>query len=120
MWSLEDQIASYAAYHQDARNKATHFVGVPLITLAILVPLSWLSFEVARLNVSGAMLLAAAVLAYYFVLDVPLALAMLLVFGLLIWMAEHIASLVETPGLLWFVVHLVIGWILHSIVHPLE
>ena len=48
MWYLEDQIASYAACHQDARNKAMHFVGVPLITLAILVPLSGVQMEIYR------------------------------------------------------------------------
>ena len=41
MKALEDQMSFYAAYHQDGRNKATHFVGVPLIMLAILVPLTW-------------------------------------------------------------------------------
>jgi uncharacterized membrane protein YGL010W len=40
MKTLEEQMSFYAAYHQDARNKATHFIGVPLIMLAILVPLS--------------------------------------------------------------------------------
>jgi uncharacterized membrane protein YGL010W len=73
--SLENQMAFYAAYHQDVRNKATHFVGVPLIMLAILVPLSWLRLDAGVLTVTGAILLAAVVLAYYFILDVPLALA---------------------------------------------
>lgn len=29
MRSLEDQLAAYAAYHRDARNIATHFIGIP-------------------------------------------------------------------------------------------
>jgi uncharacterized membrane protein YGL010W len=120
MLNLEDQIALYAAYHQDARNKATHFVGVPLIMLAILVPLSWLGFEVAGFAVTGAMLLAAAVLAYYFILDVPLALAMLVVFGLLIWLAEHIAALGAAQGWIWFAVLFVGGWILQLVGHVFE
>ena len=91
--NLEEQMAVYAAYHRDARNKATHFLGVPLIMLAILVPLSLLDFRIAGFTLTAAMLLAAAVLAYYFVLDVPLALAMLLVIGILIWVAESIAGL---------------------------
>jgi uncharacterized membrane protein YGL010W len=84
---LEAQMAVYAAYHQDARNKATHFVGVPLIMLAILIPLSWPRVEAGPITVTAAMLLAAAVVAYYFVLDVPLAIAMLVVIGLLLWAA---------------------------------
>ena len=120
MLNLEEQIASYAAYHQDARNKATHFVGVPLITLAILVPLSWIHVEISEFRVTAAMLLAAAVLAYYFVLDVPLALAMLVVFGLLIWLAEHIAALGATQGWIWFAVLFVGGWILQLVGHVFE
>ena len=27
MKPIEEQMATYAAYHQDARNKATHFIG---------------------------------------------------------------------------------------------
>jgi uncharacterized membrane protein YGL010W len=120
MKTLEEQMSFYAAYHQDARNKATHFIGVPLIMLAILVPLTWLRVDLAGFGVSAAMLLAAAVLAYYFVLDVPLALAMLLVIGLLIWLAEAIASLGAARGWAWFGVLFVGGWILQLVGHAFE
>ena len=75
MKTLEDQMSFYAAYHQDARNKATHFVGVPMIIVSLLIPLAWLRVELAGFPVTGAMLFVAVVLAYYFFLDVPLALA---------------------------------------------
>ena len=120
MKSLEQQMSFYAAYHQDARNKATHFVGVPLIMLAILVPLSWLRIEVAGVDLTGAMLLAAAVLAYYFILDVPLALAMLVVIAALIWLAENIAGLGQAPGWAWFGALFVGGWILQLVGHAFE
>ena len=42
MKSLEEQMSTYAAYHQDARNKATHFIGVPVIVLSLFIPLAWL------------------------------------------------------------------------------
>jgi uncharacterized membrane protein YGL010W len=38
MRSLSDHLSNYAAYHQDGRNIATHFVGIPAIVLAV-----WLS-----------------------------------------------------------------------------
>ena len=47
MKSLEDQMSFYAAYHQDARNKATHFIGVPAIMLSLFIPLAWLRVESA-------------------------------------------------------------------------
>jgi uncharacterized membrane protein YGL010W len=118
--TLEEEMATYAAYHQDARNKATHFVGVPLIMLALLVPLSWPSFEFFGLKVTAAMLLAAAVLAYYFVLDVALAVAMLAVLGALIWLAELIAAGGTARAWTWFGVLFVGGWILQLVGHVLE
>jgi uncharacterized membrane protein YGL010W len=66
------------------------------------------------------MLLAAAVLAYYFVLDVPLALAMLAVLVLLLWLAELIAGLGEGPGWMWFGVLFVGGWALQLLGHGFE
>src|SRR4051794_11620512 len=90
--TLEERMAIYAAYHQDPRNQATHFIGVPLIMLALLVPLSLVRVEVLGLGVTAAMLLAAALLTYYFVLDVALAVAMLVALGALIWLAELIAA----------------------------
>ena len=34
MKTLTDHLTQYAAYHQDSRNVATHFVGIPMIVLA--------------------------------------------------------------------------------------
>ena len=113
-------MASYAAYHRDPRNRATHFVGVPLIMLAILVPLSWPAVEVGGFTVTAAMLLAAAVLAYYFVLDAGLALAMLALIALLLWIAELIAAQGASRAWTWFGVLFVGGWALQLIGHAFE
>jgi uncharacterized membrane protein YGL010W len=118
--TLEEQMAFYASYHQDARNKAMHFVGVPLIMLALLIPLSFMRIEILGFGVTPAMLLAAAVLAYYFVLDVALALAMLLVLGVLIWLAELIAARGAAQGWTWFGVLFVGGWTLQLVGHMFE
>ena len=32
------QLASYASVHRDWRNKATHFVGIPIIVFSLLSP----------------------------------------------------------------------------------
>jgi uncharacterized membrane protein YGL010W len=88
--TLEEQMAFYAAYHQDTRNKATHFVGVPLIMLAILVPLSWMRMDIAGFEVTAAMLLAAAVLAYYFVLDSWTWFGVLFVGGWILQLVGHV------------------------------
>jgi uncharacterized membrane protein YGL010W len=118
--TLEEEMATYAAYHQDARNKATHFVGVPLIMLALLVPLSWPNIDIFGFKITAAMLLAAAVLAYYFVLDLALAVAMLAVLGALIWLAELIAAGGAARGWSWFGALFVGGWILQLVGHAFE
>jgi uncharacterized membrane protein YGL010W len=118
---LEDGMGFYAAYHQDARDKATHFVGVPLIMLAILVPLSWVPIvQVWGFDLTAAMVLSVAVLGYYFVLDVPLALAMALVIAVLIALAEVIAGLGTAAGWTGFAALFIGGWILQLVGHAFE
>src|SRR5881392_2217411 len=102
MKSLEDQMGIYAAYHQDARNKATHFIGVPIIIVSLFIPLAWLRVELGGFPITAAMLFAAVVLLYYFVLDVPLALAMLAVNAVLLWLGHWIAAQGAVVGWTWF------------------
>ena len=118
--TLEQEMAIYAAYHRDPRNKATHFVGVPLIMLAILIPPSLLRAELMGFGITAAMLLAVAVLVYYFVLDVALALAMLVVLGALIWLAELIAGGGAARAWTWFGILFVGGWVLQLVGHVFE
>jgi uncharacterized membrane protein YGL010W len=120
MKTLEDQMSFYAAYHQDGRNKATHFIGVPAIMLSLFIPLAWLRVEVGGVALTAAMLFAAAVLVYYFLLDVPLALAMLAFTGLLVWVAERIAAQGTAFGWTWFGILFVGGWILQLVGHAFE
>jgi len=112
----------YAAYHQDGRNKATHFIGVPAIMLSLFIPLSWIRFEIGlgNITISAAMVFAAVVLAYYFVLDVPLALAMFVVTSALVWGGQQIAALGAVQGWIWFVLLFVGGWILQLVGHVFE
>src|SRR3954464_12436443 len=118
--TLEEEMATYAAYHRDPRNKATHFVGVPLIMLAILVPLSIHRFELMGFSVTPAVLLATALLAYYFVLDFALAVAMLAVLGALIWLAELMGGGGGARDWTGFGVLFVGGWALQLVGHVFE
>jgi uncharacterized membrane protein YGL010W len=120
MKTVEEQMSFYAAYHQDARNKATHFIGVPAIMLSLFIPLAWLRFDVAGVPVTAAMLFAAVVLVYYFMLDVPLALAMLVITGAMVWIGHQIAALGAVQGWIWFAVLFVGGWIFQLVGHVYE
>jgi len=120
MKPLEEQMSFYAAYHQDARNRATHFVGVPTIMLALFIPLAWLRIEVAGFQLTAAMLFAAAVLVYYVLLDAPLGIAMLGVTAVLVYLGQTLANLGAVPGWSWFAVLFVGGWILQLVGHVFE
>ena len=112
MKTLEDQMSFYAAYHQDARNKATHFVGVPLIAFSLMIPLGWLRADVGGFALSAALVVTAALLLYYLVLDIALGLAMVAVFGFMLWAAEPLSQASVGVGLAWFLVVFVGGWAL--------
>ena len=120
MKSLEEQMSFYAAYHQDARNQATHFVGVPVIILSLFIPLAWPSFEAGGVTITAAMIFAGVVLAYYFVLDVPLALGMLVVNAALLWLGQWIAAQGTAAGWTWFGILFIGGWILQLVGHVFE
>jgi uncharacterized membrane protein YGL010W len=120
MKPLEEQMAFYAAYHQDARNKATHFIGVPVIILSLFVPLAWLRIDVAGLPITAAMLFAAIVLAYYLILDVCLGVAMAALTIALVWLGHQIASLGAGVAWAWFGGLFVGGWILQLVGHGFE
>ena len=120
MKTLEDQMSFYAAYHQDARNKATHFVGVPLIVFSLMIPLGWLRADVGGVTLSAALVVTSVLLLYYLVLDIPLALAMGAVFALMLWAADPLAQASLGVSLAWFLLLFVGGWALQLWGHVYE
>lgn len=69
MKRIEDHMAFYEAYHRNPINKLTHFVGIPAIVFSLLVLFSAVSVNAGGIAVTPAMLFAAVVLAYYFLLQ---------------------------------------------------
>jgi uncharacterized membrane protein YGL010W len=120
MKTLEDQMAFYAAYHQDARNKVSHFIGVPAIVLGVMVALAWVRLDAAGASISAAMVITAILLAYYLFLDLPLGVAMAIVFAALLFAAETIAALPMKEGAAWFFVLFAGGWAIQLIGHVYE
>lgn len=118
--TLEEQMAFYAAYHQDARNKATHFVGVPMIIASLFIPLAWLRVDLAGFPLTGAMLFAAVVLIYYVFMDATLAIATAVVTALLLMAGDWLAAQGNLVGWAAFGVLFVGGWILQLLGHVFE
>jgi uncharacterized membrane protein YGL010W len=76
--TLRAQFADYAAFHGTPGNKACHYVGIPLIVLAVLALLARVPlFAVGGLTVTLAEVALVATTAYYLTLDAILAAIML-------------------------------------------
>ncbi|MBM3502853.1 MAG: DUF962 domain-containing protein [Alphaproteobacteria bacterium] len=120
MKTLADQMAIYAAYHRNARNRATHFVGVPAIAFAILIPMGWVAHDVAGIPVSLALVFTIVILAYYAILDRFIGAITVLVLAPIFVAAQWVALLEESVGLVVFAIAFVGGWIVQLIGHMFE
>ncbi|AGH86924.1 DUF962 domain-containing protein [Ralstonia nicotianae] len=122
MRTLSDHLSSYAAYHQDGRNIATHFFGIPAIVVAVAVLFSRpvLGLLPGGVAVTPALLLLVAVTVFYLRLDVVFGLAMLGLIGMAVWVGHHVAA---HSTVAWLSVGLglfVIGWIVQFVGHYYE
>lgn len=117
MKTLEDQLSNYAAYHRDPRNIATHFIGIPLIVLAITVLLSRPTFTVFGLSVSPAVTAVIVAAAYYLWLSRGLGLLMAALLALCAWFGAWSAQLTTVAWLALGLGGFVIGWVFQFIGH---
>ena len=121
MKTLEDHLSQYAAYHRDARNIATHLVGIPLIVFAVEVLLSRPALAVAAgVALSPALLLAVAIAVFYVRLDLRFGIAMAALLALGLWAAQTVAWLPTAQWLTIGVGAFVIGWIVQFVGHWFE
>jgi uncharacterized membrane protein YGL010W len=121
MRTLTEQLTQYAAYHRDPRNIATHFIGVPMIVLAVVVLLSRPAFAMlGGLAMSPALLVAVVVCLFYLKLDLRMGAAMAVVLAAMLalgqWLATQSTVLWVSSGVGMFVV----GWIIQFIGHHYE
>ena len=111
------QLAAYASYHRDARNRATHFIGIPAIVFAILLPLALLRVG----TVSGAMAVTALALIGWIALDLVIGLAMIVVMLPMLVAAEWIARIYDSATVwILFAVFFVGGWAFQLVGHAWE
>jgi len=115
--SLDEQMAIYAAHHRSQWNKLTHFIGVPAIIFAILIPMSWIPLG-AGVTLAQASL--GVVLVYYLLLDFPLGLATGVISFALLYTAELAAGTGVGSGWIWFGAFFVGGWIFQLVGHAFE
>ncbi|MBS7691224.1 DUF962 domain-containing protein [Pseudomonas lalucatii] len=120
MKSLVEHLSQYAAYHRDRRNIASHFVGIPLIVLAVAVLLSRPGLELAGLWLSPASLAVLAAAAFYLRLDLRFGLLMAVLLGLCLWAGALLAAQPTGTWLGWGLGLFVGGWIIQFVGHHYE
>ncbi len=120
MKTLVDHLAQYAAYHRDRRNIVSHFIGIPMIVVAVAVLLSRPGFEIAGLWLAPATLVALASVIFYLRLDTRFGLLMAMLMGLCLWAGASLA--VASTGL-WLTAGIglfVVGWVIQFVGHYYE
>ena len=118
--SLVDQLSTYAAYHRDPRNIATHFVGIPMIVLAVATLLSRPALAVGGVPVSAAGIVSLAMAAWYLRLSPGLGALMAL---LLLLASAFGAWAAALPTAAWLAVGLggfALGWVFQFVGHYWE
>jgi len=75
---LMDMLTGYAAAHQHPFNIFVHMIGIPAIMLGVLIPLTWIGFDVNDFHFYLAHVVMAGFVLFYLTLDVIFA----IVFGI--------------------------------------
>ncbi|OYU43444.1 MAG: hypothetical protein CFE44_18335 [Burkholderiales bacterium PBB4] len=120
MKTLTDQLTQYAYYHQDARNIQTHFVGVPMIVMAVVILMSRAQLALGDLTVSLAMLAAALTTIFYLRLDLRLGVVLGAVLALMIAGGQSLAAQSTAVWLGAGVGMFVVGWVIQFVGHYFE
>lgn len=123
MKTLTDQLANYAAYHRDRRNIFTHFIGIPMIMLAVTILLSRPALFVlpgTELAVTPAWLAAVASALYYLRLDLRFGVAMAVLLAVSVAFSQWLAGQSTATWLGLGIGLFVIGWVIQFVGHYYE
>jgi len=120
MRTLTDHLVQYAAYHRDRRNIATHFIGIPMIVLAVVMLMSRPSFSLGGFTLTPAILMVIAAGIFYLVLDLRFGIAMAVLNVLLLWIGHVVAQQSTGAWLATGVGLFVAGWIIQFVGHYWE
>jgi uncharacterized membrane protein YGL010W len=112
------QLAFYAQYHRDPRNCATHYLGIPMLFIAAILPLQTLRITVGSFDLPIAVVLVAPAIIGWMALDLGVGASLLLLVCPLFVIAELIAT-AGGPLIMWSAaaVLFLLGWFLQFLGH---
>ena len=116
------QLGAYAAVHRDWRNKATHFVGIPIIVFSLLLVLSLWRFEVLGRAWTVSLAVAIVAVVGWMALDLGIGLVMALILAIAWYAAEALVVALGSVQAVWiaFIALFVGGWALQFVGHHYE
>jgi len=116
------QLGSYASVHRDWRNKATHFVGIPIIVFSLLLLLSLWRFEAGGREWTVSLAVAIAAVLGWIALDLGIGILMGALMAPAWYAADGLAGALGSPSATWtaFTVLFVGGWVLQFLGHHYE
>ena len=120
MKSLVDHLSQYAAYHRDPRNIASHFIGIPLIVVAVAALLSRPEWTVGGFWVTPAVMLALFSAWFYLRLELALGALMSVLMGMSVWAGHVLAAQSTTVWLSSGIGMFVVGWVIQFVGHYYE
>ena len=120
MKTLTDHLTQYAAYHQDSRNVVTHFVGIPMIVLAVTILLSRPQWSAAGLYLSPAVLVALGSTWFYTRLDARFGVVMAVLLAAALAASQWFAAQSTSVWLSWGIGLFVVGWAFQFVGHYYE
>jgi uncharacterized membrane protein YGL010W len=120
MKTIVKYLSQYAFYHQTPKNVVTHFIGIPMILVAIAVLLSRPHFSILSIEFAPAFIAAVVCGLFYLHLDKAVGLLMVFLLGLSLWFANFMAAQTTWVWLTVGVGLFVVGWIIQFIGHHFE
>jgi uncharacterized membrane protein YGL010W len=87
---LMEMLTGYAAAHRHPWNVAVHMVGIPVIMFGVLVPLTWVSFDIAGFAINLAHLAVFGMFLFYVTLERLFAVVFLLFAMAVAWLAGYV------------------------------
>jgi uncharacterized membrane protein YGL010W len=116
------QLGAYAAVHRDWRNKATHFVGIPIIVFSLLLVLLLWRFELAGREWTLSLAVAIVAVLGWMALDLGIGLVMAMIMAVAWYAAEALAGALGSASAVWtaFIALFVGGWALQFVGHHYE